>query len=103
MSNGGGSEPVWSPDGRELYFLNGTLQLVAATVKAGATIEVTDLKPLFDASGLALDSYHTSYGVLPGGRGFVFSRQRQTERAAVQPALVEAENWFADVRARTKR
>jgi serine/threonine-protein kinase len=102
VSNSGGSEPVWSPDGRELYFLNGAQHLVAATIRATSTIDVTDLKPLFDASALAIDVFHTSYAVLPGGRGFVFARQR-TERTTAQPALVEAENWFADVRARTKR
>jgi hypothetical protein len=38
--------------------------------------------------------------VLPGGRGLVFMRPRQSGRLAA-PVLVRAENWFADVRART--
>jgi hypothetical protein len=96
-------EPRWAPDGRELYFLDGAVRLVAATIRASASgIEVTDLKPLFDASGMAIDIFHTSYDVLPGGRGFIFARQR-SDRTALQPAMVEAENWFADVRARTTR
>jgi serine/threonine-protein kinase len=103
VSNGGGMEPRWSPDGRELYFLDGAVHLVAATVRASAAgVDVTELKPLFDASGMAIDMFHTSYDVLPGGRGFVFARQR-SDPTATQPALVEAENWFADVRARTTR
>jgi Tol biopolymer transport system component len=103
VSNGGGMEPRWSPDGRELYFLDGSVRLVAATIRAAASgVDVTDLRPLFDASGMAIDIFHTSYDVLPDGRGFVFARQR-SERSAMQPALVEVENWFADVRARTTR
>jgi hypothetical protein len=39
--------------------------------------------------------------VLPGGRGFLFLRQRQADRAAAAPLLVQAENWFAEVRARS--
>jgi Tol biopolymer transport system component len=104
VSNGGGMEPRWSPDGRELYFLDGTVRLVAATIRASASsIDVSELKPLFDASAMAIDIFHTSYEVLPGGAGFIFGRQRVAGPAAAQPALVEAENWFADVRARTKR
>jgi serine/threonine-protein kinase len=103
VSNGGGMEPRWSPDGRELYFLDGSVRLVAATIRAAASgVDVTDLRPLFDASGMAIDIFHTSYDVLPDGRGFIFARQR-SERSAMQPALVEVENWFADVRARTTR
>ena len=81
-------EPRWSPDGRDLYFLDGAVRLVAATVRASASgVDVTDLKLLRH----------------PAGRGgFIFARQ-PSERTATEPALVEAENWFADVRARTKR
>lgn len=61
-------EPRWSPDGRDLYFLDGAVRLVAATVRASASgVDVTDLKPLLDASGLAVDIFHTSYDILPGG------------------------------------
>jgi serine/threonine-protein kinase len=102
VSNGGGSQPRWSPDGRELFFLDGALRLVAAQVRAIPAFEVTDLKSLFDASRYAVDPFHDSYEVLSTGRGFLFLRPRESGRAAA-PAVtvVEAENWFADLRART--
>jgi hypothetical protein len=99
VSNGGGSQPRWSPDGRELFYIDNSNRLIAAQVRLGATFDVGDLKPLFDASAYTIDPFHTSYDVLPGGRGFVFLRLRQTGRGA-GPMIVEAENWFADVRAR---
>jgi len=58
VSNGGGSEPRWSPDGRELFYLDGGLRLVAAQIRSGPSFEVTELKPLFDASGYAVDPFH---------------------------------------------
>jgi serine/threonine-protein kinase len=103
VSNGGGLEPRWSPDGRELYFLDGT-RLVAVPVRTSSTaFDTGDPRPLFDASGFSIDIYHTSYEVLPNGRGFIFARPRETGRPAAQAALVQAEDWFADVRAKAGR
>ncbi|HET6579691.1 MAG TPA: protein kinase [Gemmatimonadales bacterium] len=101
VSNGGGSEPRWSPDGRELFYLDGSFRLVAAELRTSPTFEVSELRPLFDAARFTIDIYHTSYDVLPGGRGFLFLRPRQADRAAAGPLLVQAENWFAEVRARS--
>jgi len=100
VSNGGGIEPRWSADGRELYYLDGTSHLVAAEIRKSPTFDVAELRPLFDASRFSIDIFHASYEVLPGGRGFIFARPRTTDRGAVQPAVVQAESWFADVRAR---
>jgi WD40 repeat protein len=101
VSNGGGTQPRWSPDGKELFYLDAGQHMVAAQIRSGTTFEVTELKPLFDASAFTFDPFHHSYDVLPGGR-FVFLRPRQSGRLAA-PVLVRAENWFADVRARTSR
>jgi serine/threonine-protein kinase len=100
VSNGGGTQPRWSPDGRELFYLDGPGRLVAAQIRSAAAFDVTELKPLFDASGYAIDSFHSSYEVLPGGRGFVFLRQRQSTQTPTTTPLVLVENWFADLRAR---
>jgi Tol biopolymer transport system component/tRNA A-37 threonylcarbamoyl transferase component Bud32 len=100
VSNGGGTQPRWSPDGRELFYLDGNSRLVAAQVRAAAAFEVAELRPLFDAAAFALDPFHQSYNVLPGSRGFVFLRPRRSGQPGAV-AVVEAENWFADVRARS--
>jgi serine/threonine-protein kinase len=100
VSNGGGTQPRWSPDGRELFYLDG-VRLVAAQVRATPSFEVTELRPLFDASSFAIDPFHLSYSVLAGGRGFVFARPRSAQVAA--PPIVRAEHWFTDLRARSAR
>jgi serine/threonine-protein kinase len=100
VSNGGGTQPRWSPDGRELFYVDASQRLIAAQIRPGPTFEVTELKPLFDASGFSVDAFHQSYEVLPGGRGFAFLRQRQSNQTATAPPVVLVENWFADLRAR---
>jgi serine/threonine-protein kinase len=103
VSNGGGTQPRWSSDGRELYFLDGGTRLVAAQVRTAPAFEVTGLRPLFDAGALAVDAFHTSYEALPGGRAFVFLRSRQIGQPASGVTVVQAEHWLDDVRARTAR
>ena len=48
VSNGGGAEPLWSKDGKELYFLTLEGAMTAVDVKAGATeIETGPPRTLF--------------------------------------------------------
>jgi serine/threonine-protein kinase len=103
VSTGGGTDARWSPDGRELFYLDGTSRLVAAQIRVAAAFEITGLRPLFDASGYSNPGFHQSYDVLPGGRGFLFMRPHLTGQGATTPPIVEVENWFADLRARTRK
>jgi Tol biopolymer transport system component len=103
VSNGGGAQPRWSADGRELFFLNRQFQLVATQVRGTPAFEVAALRPLFDASGYTIDVFHQSYDVFPDGRGFVFLRQRGLGQNAVPPQVVYVQNWFADLRNQLSR
>jgi dipeptidyl aminopeptidase/acylaminoacyl peptidase len=103
VSNGGGAQPRWSPDTQELFYLDGAGRVVAAQVRTAPAFEVSALRGLFDASGFAIDGYHHSYEVLPGGRGFVFLRPWQSSQAAAVPPMVEVGNWFGAVSARLRQ
>jgi Tol biopolymer transport system component len=49
ISNGGGNEPSWRRDGKELYFLNGTKLEAVAVNGSGSSFEMGIPKDLFDA------------------------------------------------------
>jgi serine/threonine-protein kinase len=102
VSNGGGFQPRWSSDGRELYFGSGD-RLMAAKLRTTGGFEVTELKPLLSAVAFPTDRFHQSYDVLPGGKHLLFPRPWQIGQAVAAPTVVEVENWFAEVRARTRR
>ena len=103
VSNGGGSQPVWAPNGRELFYLDGQARLMSAQVQSGSTFEVGSATPLFDATRFLRDDFHQSYGVTPDGRSFLFAMARQRTGGAGSPRLVWVENWFSEVRDRLKR
>jgi hypothetical protein len=64
---------------------------------------VTELRPVLSPAGFSFERFHQTYDVFPGRKGLLFPRPWQAGPAAAEPTVVEAENWLADVRARTQR
>ncbi|HET7224607.1 MAG TPA: protein kinase [Candidatus Eisenbacteria bacterium] len=70
VSSGGGTEPRWSADGREVFFRSPT-HFMAARVVPGDPIAVSRPVPLFEDRYLRNDR-RSEYVVRPDGRGFIF-------------------------------
>ncbi len=94
VSLDGGSEPVWSPDGRELYYRE-TKQadpwLVAAGIGTTPALMVTGRKRLFPVGDIVASGPHANYDVSPDGKSFVMVRNSPAARIVViqnLPALV---------------
>jgi serine/threonine-protein kinase len=98
VSNGGGGSPAWSPDGKELFFLNASNRLIAAEIGPGPAFSVTKLEPLFDATTFGYVGYHWAFDVTRDGK-FVYLGPAGTAQPTA-PQLVQVDNWFADIRAR---
>jgi eukaryotic-like serine/threonine-protein kinase len=96
VSNGGGAEPRWSRDGRELYFVSGG-KLVAVAVPPGSSFTPGAPRALFSLEGYRRARNHPQYDVAPDGR-FVMIREPGGAVGAVY-----AENWFAELRAKVNR
>ena len=98
VSNGGGEEPCWSADGRELFFLDSRGRLSAAQIRTAGGFAVGEVRSLFDATGFIHPGYHQSYEVTRDGR-FLMVRFQRGATAGERP-LVQVTSWFADLRAR---
>ncbi|PYP74142.1 MAG: hypothetical protein DMD25_15695 [Gemmatimonadetes bacterium] len=72
VSLDGGTEPLWAPNGRELFYRNGTKMMVAA-IALHPTFTVGARRELFDGNYVS-DPVHRSYDVTRDGRGFVLVR-----------------------------
>jgi hypothetical protein len=100
VSNGGGAEPRWSHDGREVFYLDGRGRLTAARVNTTPTFSVAAHTVLFDASVFILESFHQSYDVSLDGQTFYFRSPRQLATASRGPQLVWVDHWFREMATR---
>jgi eukaryotic-like serine/threonine-protein kinase len=98
VSNGGGSEPAWSPRGDELYFRNRNDVLAVDIATRDGALERSAPRVLF--SGVFNRDHYgdQSYDVAPDGR-FLMMRPLPGHRVELRVAL----NWIAEVRARLDR
>jgi serine/threonine protein kinase len=90
VSLDGGSEPVFGPDGRELFYRTASELLVAELAHEPA-LAVTSRRVLFDVSDIATGFPHSNYDLSPDGRTFVMVRLNPSSRIMViqnLPALV---------------
>jgi serine/threonine protein kinase len=85
ISTGGGTVPVWSRDGRELYFLSADRKLMAVEVGVGPTFEPGVSKLLFETRAVF-------YDVAKDGR---FLMTIPSEQTASSVPLTAVFNWHA--------
>ncbi len=75
VSQNGGTEPVWSRDGKELFYRSGggaEPKLVSAVIVGGRVQSRTEL---FSVGRYEFSTPHRNYDVFPDGQSFVFVRQ----------------------------
>jgi serine/threonine-protein kinase len=104
VSSGGGLAPLWSRDGKELFYLSGDNRMMAARMIPGATIRFAEPVALFRVPGELLGAealYYTPWDVARDGR-FLMARLVGGE-AGQSGALVVVENWIEELRAKLKR
>ena len=93
VSVAGGTEPMWAPDGRELFYRSPTksgVELTAASIRLGTEVTVIDRRRLFDVSTIVSSAPHPNYDISPDGRTFAMVRQNPATRIIVlqnMPAL----------------
>ncbi|HEV8610304.1 MAG TPA: protein kinase [Thermoanaerobaculia bacterium] len=96
VSGSGGTQPRWSADGRELYFVSSSDDLTATAVDgSGPRFVVKDVRPLFRVNmytGPRSGMY--GYDVAPDGKRFLVNDAGEAGQARV--ALVV--NWTAELK-----
>jgi Tol biopolymer transport system component len=101
ISRGGGAQPKWSRDGRELFFISNT-QVMAARISTRSGFQVESLGPLFTSRDFRQDQFHQTYDVLADGR-FLFMVGRRALAQAGPPRIAWVEHWLADLRTRLRQ
>jgi len=98
VSVDGGEDPVWSADGKELYYRRGADMMRVTVPARGQTVNWPPPEVLFTGNYLYDDSGDQSYDVAPDGR-FLMMRPLETEGVTIHVVL----GWIAEVEARLRR
>jgi serine/threonine protein kinase len=92
VSAGGGGQPRWRQDGKELYYLAPDGKLMAVDITAGLKLDCGAPRTLFD-TGLRMNPVNDQYAVTPDGQRFLVLKPQE---GAPTPLTVVL-NWDADM------
>ena len=99
VSNDGGTEPVWSRSGRELFFKSkGTL--FSAEIRTSTGFAVGARRRLFPTKGFFDNEWHARYDVLPGDTAFIMIG---VDVATQRRRTIAVENWLQGTEASASR
>jgi Tol biopolymer transport system component len=90
VSSGGGIDPKWSPNGKELFFTNGSV-LMVAEVTPGSTFDFSVPRKLCD-----IPASMQVWDISPDGKRFLVRVVRAQENT--MPRLEVVTEWFEHVR-----
>jgi Tol biopolymer transport system component len=97
ITRDGGTEVVWAPSGRELFFRKGN-QILSVLVQAERTLTVSTPRVLFEDASYPLDAVgNANYDVFPDGQRLVIVQGSAT---APEPRVVLVLNWFEELKQR---
>lgn len=100
VSTRGGTEPQWSHSGKELFYRDGSRNLVAVAIGTTPTFSLGGSTALFSAAGFAFDEFGSVYAVAPDDQRFLMIRPNTANGS---DALIVVENWFQELKAKSRR
>jgi serine/threonine-protein kinase len=98
VSANSGRAPLWSHDGRELFFLAADLQLMAVAVETKSTFVFGEARKLFDTSKYITNAGGRPYDVAQDGKRFIMPITAVPRGDFNRIAVVE--NWFEELETR---
>ena len=93
ISTGGGYNPLWSPDGKEIFYRNGD-KMIAVTVETEPELKVIASEVLFE--GQYYTDSNRSYDVSQDGQRFLMVKESKDQPATTQ--LIIVHNWFEELK-----
>ncbi|MEO5799794.1 MAG: hypothetical protein ABIS00_10190, partial [Gemmatimonadales bacterium] len=97
VSTDGGTEPLWSRDGRELFFQSAN-RLMGVTVTSGATFSASPPRPMYEGKFFRTVTLNTSFAIAKDGARFLRIQPMDQEPAITQIEVVL--NWFTALKRR---
>ena len=104
VSSEGGTAPVWTRNGRELFYLRDDRTMMAVPVISDPTLRLGEPQELFrlpDELSYLDTQFYSPWDVAPDGR-FIMARALDAGPRDTQPLIV-VENWLEEVKGKVQR
>jgi hypothetical protein len=101
VSTGGGTQPRWLRNGRELFYLSPQNDMMSVQIGNGDSWSSTAPVKLFDASGYYTGGTANPYGnydVAKDGRFLMIKPKGTTGEGAPSTNLIVVQNWFEELK-----
>jgi serine/threonine-protein kinase len=104
ISTDGGFSPLWSPDGRQLFFISSQAQAMVVPVETEPTFRpgtpkvMFELPPYYRSSRAGMDR---EWDIAPDGERFLLVNPGEvaaTDAGATQPQMIVVLNWFEELK-----
>ncbi|MDP2584415.1 MAG: protein kinase [Candidatus Palauibacterales bacterium] len=97
VSAAGGSEPLWSHSGREIFYRAGSGEMMAVPVTTTPTFAPGTPHALFPAGQYASGPSYRAYDISPDDRRFLMLSPVSDSAAAAPNRLVVVDHWFEEL------
>jgi hypothetical protein len=98
ISTEGGGEPLWNPNGRELFYRNGN-KIMAVEVTTQPGFAPGKPRLLFEGAYTPSTALSTNYDVSPDGQRFLMLKPVETQTSTPTQINVVL-NWFEELKRR---
>jgi serine/threonine-protein kinase len=100
VSTRGGTEPLWSHNGKELFYRDATGNLVAVDVQSIPSFSFGSPRALFFAGAYFSSARLGQYAVAPDDQHFLMIRRVP---GGVPDELIVVDNWFEELKAKQRK
>ncbi|MGZ6157353.1 MAG: protein kinase domain-containing protein [Solirubrobacteraceae bacterium] len=100
VSTRGGTEPLWSHSGKELFYRDVAGNLVAVEVQSTPTFSLGPSTALFAAAAYYSFAGRAEYAVGPDDRRFLMIRQAAS---GAPDELIVVDNWFEELKSKSRK
>ena len=102
VSTSGGESPLWSPDGRELFYLVGD-SFMAVAVETEPTFSAGKPRILFRGPYITGYGENFPWDISPDGKRFLLMKQSTVDASTEvtpRPTINIVQNWFEELKQR---
>jgi WD40 repeat protein len=97
VSATGGTDPVWSRNGRELFYLSAASEMMSVEVAPGGAFSISPPKALFSTAPYSPVGSVAAFDVHPDGRFMMLRETTPAERNE----LILVQNWIGEMKQRS--